>query len=204
MNNKYIGCVTVDIELTSITNLISDIRIGDTGSAILITGTGTYMAGVSEDKIQNEINITEDDHDGCYFIYSNCNCCCYCLLQVRVIANSISRVQKFAGSLVGGDFTVNPITVKWQDEIGNMSDSLNQMYDSNKGIISNIKEHFSSMDEASIKIREAAQNTTELSSNIMEAITQLSGNVTDISDMSDRQDIIVRDLNDVVSKFTLD
>ena len=51
---------------------------------------------------------------------------------------------------------------------------------------------------------EAAQNTTELSSNIMEAITQLSGNVTDISDMSDRQDIIVRDLNDVVSKFTLD
>ena len=60
------------------------------------------------------------------------------------------------------------------------------------------------MDEASIKIREAAQNTTELSSNIMEAITQLSGNVTDISDMSDRQDIIVRDLNDVVSKFTLD
>ena len=53
-------------------------------------------------------------------------------------------------------------------------------------------------------IAEAVQNTTELSSNIMEAITQLSGNVTDISDMSDRQDIIVRDLNDVVSKFTLD
>lgn len=215
VNNKFIGCVTVDIELTSITNLISDIKIGDTGSAILITGSGTYLAGVSDDKIQNETNITDDDNaslakagntivsnekgmemynDGgkINLYYSTLESTGWklilqmpqkelsapitklmtmmvvisfiaiviavviVLIQVRVIANSIGRVQKFAGSLAGGDFTVNPITVKSQDEIGNMSDSLNQMYDSNKGIISNIKEHSSSMDEASIKLREAA------------------------------------------------
>lgn len=52
-------------------------------------------------------------------------------------------------------------------------------------------------------IAEATENTTELSSDIMGSIDIVSDDVSDISDMSDKQDVIVQNLNEVVGKFTL-
>ena len=83
------------------------------------------------------------------------------LFQVRSIANSIRMVQIFAGALAGGDFTVDSIQVKSQDELGNMGTSLNQMYDSNKGVINNIKEHAEEIGTSSKRLRDAATNLTE-------------------------------------------
>lgn len=59
-NGKFIGCVTVDIELSSITKIISDIKIGETGRAFLLSTTGTYLAGVEEEKISAEANILDE------------------------------------------------------------------------------------------------------------------------------------------------
>lgn len=215
VNEKYLGCVTVDIELTSITNLIDEVKVGETGSAMLVTNAGVYLAGTDEEKIKTTHYITEDENaslseagkeivanetglttykkDGVVRLYyatlastgwkliiqmpqkelnrpvnrlmiiliiisliAIIASTVGVLLQVRSIANSISRVQIFAGSLAGGDFTVEPIAVKSQDELGNMGSSLNQMYDSNKGVIINIKEHSVEIDEASNKLRDAA------------------------------------------------
>lgn len=61
-NSKYIGCITVDIELGSIQELVNNIKIGTGGSGILTTGSGTYLGGVSEEKVQGAINIAEDEN----------------------------------------------------------------------------------------------------------------------------------------------
>lgn len=59
-DNKFIGCVTVDIQLSDIQNLISDIKIGDSGDAILLDSTGTFIGAKDESKVNSSANITED------------------------------------------------------------------------------------------------------------------------------------------------
>lgn len=215
VNGGFMGCVTVDIELTTITNLINDIKVGETGSAMLLTGSGTYLAGTSDENIQNAVNIMDDANAslakaGSEIVNSESGVTSYnknglvnlyyttlsntgwklmiqmpdnelqapinrlmyvmiivsslatlaavlaVLLQVRAIAKSIGMVQIFAGALANGDFMVDPIAVKSEDELGNMSASLNRMYDRNKKVIGNIRDHSNEIDDASKMLRKAA------------------------------------------------
>ena len=226
VNDQFIGCVTVDIQLDAITTLIDNIKVGDAGRGMLLTAEGVYIGGAAGDKIQNSVVITEDkdapalakaakkilagdsgetsykgsdgqinlyysrvDATGWILIITMPNAeltqpimqllaklfgiCIVALIVVALVIifsfNSISkglnRVKAFAGSLAEGDFTVDPIQVKTQDELGVMGGSLNAMYDSNKDVISNIAEHATDIDEASTKLRSA---TTELSENFAE------------------------------------
>ena len=226
VNDQFIGCVTVDIQLDAITTLIDNIKVGDAGRGMLLTAEGVYIGGAAGDKIQNSVVITEDkdvpalakaakkilagdsgetsykgsdgqinlyysrvDATGWTLIITMPNAeltqpimqllaklfgiCIVALIVVALViifsVNSISkglnRVKAFAGSLAEGDFTVDPIQVKTQDELGVMGGSLNAMYDSNKDVISNIAEHATDIDEASTKLRSA---TTELSENFAE------------------------------------
>lgn len=59
-NGTYIGCVTADIQLGTLTELVDSIKVGDSGSAMLITGSGVYLAGVSSAKIEAAENIQQD------------------------------------------------------------------------------------------------------------------------------------------------
>lgn len=226
VNDQFIGCVTVDIQLDAITTLVDNIEVGDAGRGMLLTAEGVYIGGAAGDKIQNSVVITEDkdapalakaaekilagdsgetsykgsdgqinlyysrvDATGWILIITMPNSeltqpimqllaklfgiCIVALIVVALViifsVNSISkglnRVKAFAGSLAEGDFTVDPIQVKTQDELGVMGGSLNAMYDSNKDVISNIAEHATDIDEASTKLRSA---TTELSENFAE------------------------------------
>lgn len=226
VNDQFIGCVTVDIQLDAITTLIDNIKVGDAGRGMLLTAEGVYIGGAAGDKIQNSVVITEDkdapalakaaekilagdsgetsykgsdgqinlyysrvDATGWILIITMPNSeltqpimqllaklfgiCIVALIVVALViifsVNSISkglnRVKAFAGSLAEGDFTVDPIQVKTQDELGVMGGSLNAMYDSNKDVISNIAEHATDIDEASTKLHSA---TTELSENFAE------------------------------------
>ncbi len=226
VNDQFIGCVTVDIQLDAITTLVDNIKVGDAGRGMLLTAEGVYIGGAAGNKIQNSVVITEDkdapalakaaekilagdsgetsykgsdgqinlyysrvDATGWILIITMPNSeltqpimqllaklfgiCIVALIVVALViifsVNSISkglnRVKAFAGSLAEGDFTVDPIQVKTQDELGVMGGSLNAMYDSNKDVISNIAEHATDIDEASTKLRSA---TTELSENFAE------------------------------------
>lgn len=226
VNDQFIGCVTVDIQLDAITTLVDNIKVGDAGRGMLLTAEGVYIGGAAGNKIQNSVVITEDkdapalakaaekilagdsgetsykgsdgqinlyysrvDATGWILIITMPNSeltqpimqllaklfgiCIVALIVVALViifsVNSISkglnRVKAFAGSLAEGDFTVDPIQVKTQDELGVMGGSLNAMYDSNKDVISNIAEHATDIDGASTKLRSA---TTELSENFAE------------------------------------
>ena len=58
--DKYIGCVTVDMELGQINDFISSIKVGKAGNAMLLSSEGVYIAGVSDEILQNANKITED------------------------------------------------------------------------------------------------------------------------------------------------
>jgi len=62
VNGNKIGCVTVDIELSAITEIIDNVKVGKTGVGILIANDGLLIAGYDDAKVQSGANLTEDDN----------------------------------------------------------------------------------------------------------------------------------------------
>lgn len=234
VNGKFIGCVTVDIELSSITGLVDSIRVGETGWATLVTSTGTYLAGADQEKIQSAANILEDDNKSLsdaaeivigsqsgmanyqndsgdinvYFdtlsltgwklmlqmqekelkapVYQMLSIMTVVsvlallitviiiLIQVKKIAKGIGKVHVFAGQLADRDFTVQPIEVASADELGQMSDSLNHMYESNKEVITDIGKDAVKIDETSAKLKLEATVLTEKFAEIQKYMNEVN------------------------------
>ena len=61
-NGTYIGCVTVDMELSGIEDMVSGIKIGDTGRAMLLDSTGVYIYTDNPQKVQDGVNIINDEN----------------------------------------------------------------------------------------------------------------------------------------------
>ena len=59
---KFIGCVTIDISMKTISEMIGNVKVGKTGTAMLTAADGTYIAGTSDDNIANAVKITEDSN----------------------------------------------------------------------------------------------------------------------------------------------
>lgn len=234
VNGNYIGCVTVDIMLDTITNLIDEIKIDETGKGMMLSAAGVYMAGVEAEKISDGASILEDKNTSLadagklmmakesgsttatlggkkvnlYFntipttgwkmilditqtelkepiqsltlrlvgiaVVSVILVSIIIILQVQAIARGIARVQKFAGKLASGDFTVDPIAIKSKDEVGAMGDSLNEMFGSNKKVIHSIADHSIEIDEASSQLRSAADELLEQVAEIKQYMTEVN------------------------------
>jgi len=226
VDGSFIGCVTVDMELSDVTALVDGIKIGQNGSAMLLDSNGVYLAGVESEKITSETNIQSESNksladagntimnadsgrtsfsaggktfDLYYSTLPKTNwklaiqiptseltapvnnlirllvivcilvvivAVIVILLEVRSIAGSIKKVQIFAGSLAEGDFSIDQLQVKGQDELGVMSSSLNDMYNSNKDVIFKISEHATEIGNSSKKLRESSKMLNEQFRNI--------------------------------------
>lgn len=60
-SDKLLGCVTADIDMSSIQNMISELDIDYNGKAILVDEDGIYLGGV-EDNMIMKTNISEDEN----------------------------------------------------------------------------------------------------------------------------------------------
>jgi|GEM_PF-7204 len=85
-------------------------------------------------------------------------CALIVVIQVSGIAKNIRRVSGFAQSLASGDFTIDSLRVRSRDELGQMGSALNNMYGSNKNVITNISDHANSLTSSSQKLNFAAEN----------------------------------------------
>ena len=61
---KYIGCITVDLSLETISEIISSIKVGQNGYAVLTMGDGTYIYTNDSEKVANAMNIADDAEIG--------------------------------------------------------------------------------------------------------------------------------------------
>ena len=218
--NKFIGCVTCDIQLDTMVEIASAIKVGKNGTAMLLSSSGTYIYTDDEQKVSDGVNITEDENASLakagakvlaaesglttytqgsetYNLYystipgvnwklmirmpqSEINApvkkltsilvvvaviaILFIAVVIALIANNLSKtmnkVKAFAMDLAKGDFTVDKIDAKGKDELGMMSGSLNEMYESNRDVISRITTGSSNVNDSSLKMNQVA---TELS-----------------------------------------
>lgn len=227
VDGEFIGCVTVDMELSSVQNMVNDIQVGKNGTGMLLDSVGTYLAGVDESLISTATPITSDSNAtlaaaGSVIMSNDTGEAVYndetygttdlyyttipstgwkviirmpqaevnqpiqqlfvilmivtvvaivleiliVVLQIRGISKGIGQVKNFAGQLAEGDFSVDPIEVRTADELGLMSTSLNEMYDSNKDVISGIARYAVEIDESSTRLSVAAGELAEQFSSI--------------------------------------
>ncbi|MBQ7615712.1 MAG: methyl-accepting chemotaxis protein [Butyrivibrio sp.] len=237
-NGTYVGCVTVDMELSNMTDMVKNIQIGKTGSAMLIDSAGTYIYCLDNDKVQNGAKITEDDNAalatlgqemmntdstepqmGAFMENGKNILLTYntipevnwrmavrmnieeleepvkaaatkliiiCIISLIVgaaiiwifvlsISKSINNVKAFAGSLASGDFTVNKIVSKSGDELGQMSDSLNNMFENNRDVISKIS-------DGSVQVSETSTGLASMANELSSQFTSIQGNISGVND----------------------
>ncbi len=62
VNGNKIGCVTVDIELSAITEIISSVKVGESGVGILTASNGLLIAGHDEQMVQEGGNVLNDSN----------------------------------------------------------------------------------------------------------------------------------------------
>ena len=220
-NGQYIGCVTCDIQLGTMVDIVSSIKVGENGTAMLLASDGTYIYTDDNEKVQNGVNIKDDENASLakagedvlanesglteykgdsetYNLYyatipgvnwklmikmpvSEINApvqkltiiliivaaiaVIVCAVVIILIANSLSktlnRVKAFAGDLAKGDFTVDKINTKGKDELGLMSGSLNEMYESNRDVISRISTGSANVNDSSQRMNQVATELSE-------------------------------------------
>jgi methyl-accepting chemotaxis protein len=59
-DGSFIGCITVDISLDTITELVGSIRVGEGGRAVMLASDGTYIYTQDETKVQQGENISSE------------------------------------------------------------------------------------------------------------------------------------------------
>ncbi len=221
VDNTYLGCASVDMELSKVTAMVDNIKVGRTGSAMLLDSNGAYLAGVASDKITSGLEISNETNKSLatagFIIMNNQsgqtqyqeNKVTYNLyyttlpqtnwklaiqidraelnesvdrlmrelliifavtvilsataisLIVGRISKDIMSVQKFASSLAYGDLTIEPLKVKTSDEIGTMTEALNEMYEGNKEVIQRIAGHSADLTKSSETLRETSEVLNE-------------------------------------------
>ncbi|MBR5761716.1 MAG: methyl-accepting chemotaxis protein [Lachnospiraceae bacterium] len=258
--NEYIGCVTVDIDLKTITNMLDNIKVGETGKARMVTADGTYIYTADITKAQNGINIAADtdpintishevvtkdagiaqytDSMGkvyayfgtipnvnwkliVYMPYKEINAASTAMTTVTVpisigvmivsalvviiiarsIAKNVKKVNTFAGELAEGDFTVDELTVKSGDEVGEMSRSLNEMYRNNKGIIGNISKEAVNINEASTTLSAMSQELSAEFGRIQDNMTNVNEAMMNSSAATEEVSASVTEVNNSVNKL---
>nr|MCR5469026.1 methyl-accepting chemotaxis protein [Lachnospiraceae bacterium] len=118
------------------------------------------------------------------------------ILQINSITKGIVRVQKFAGELAEGNFTINSLKVKGEDELARMSNSLNEMFDSNREVISNISQHSGEINVSSGRLKESASNLKSEFDNIESLMTGVNSDMMNSSAATEELTASVEQVND--------
>ncbi len=232
---EFIGCITVDTELTSIQEIVSVMKLGNDSTAMLFDSAGIYLYDVDSSKIDGSSSISSDpnatltavsstimgnekgtaayknngkDYEIFYSTIPEVNwkllltlnkseiesatrniaqtsaficilailiCGIVILVLVSSISKSVDRVKIFAGELAKGDFTVDKIDARSRDELGQMSESLNNMYENNKNVIGQVSDE-------SIKISEASSSLSGMADQLSNDFEQIRNNMSGVND----------------------
>ena len=259
VNDKFIGCVTSDIVLGTIEDIVSSIKVGDEGKAMLTTSSGIYLYCQDKKKVEDGKSITKDsnkslvtaskeflknkkglttyeDSKNKYNLYYDTVkgvnwklmiqipqselsapinrlirimsyiaviavlfCVLVVILQVNGIAKSLTTVKEFAKVLASGDFTINKITSKRNDEIGQMSSSLNDMYESNRDVISKISEGSTKVNDTSKKMSAVAEELSSKFESIQNNMTQVNDAMTNTGAATEEVSASVAEVSDSIN-----
>ncbi len=236
VNDSFIGCVTVDLILETIQEVVNSIQVGTAGSAMLTDSDGAFIAGVDESLIKNGDKITDsvisdemaaaaseimtnesgsinytaggvaynayyktisdlgwkfiiqiptsELTDPVYQMIFKLIIVCVIgiiiamlvvVLQVKSITKNLVHVKQFAELLAKGDFTTQKLDINREDEIGQMANSLNTMFENNSDVISNIK-------SGSDKVSDSANVLQVTSENLLARLEEVASSMVSVND----------------------
>lgn len=124
------------------------------------------------------------------------------IFLTRAIKNPIIKVVKFSEQLAKGNLNIQPLKVDSKDELGQLTEAINNMFNSIKAVITNI--HVSSQDvtvtakELSVHAKETTQTTEEVSRTVEQISIGASEQASNTKD--DTDNVVV--LGDIISKNT--
>lgn len=124
------------------------------------------------------------------------------LMQITTVSKQIKKVKNFAGELAGGNFTIPNISEKRKDELGEMSKSLNEMYDSNKGMVLAITGHASILSDSSAELKKASERLKVEFAMIQELIQQVNGDMAASGAATEEVNAAVEEVNSSVNILT--
>ena len=101
-------------------------------------------------------------------------CTAVIFLQAFSITKVLNKVKDFAASLAQGDFTVDKLDVNRKDEIEQMAQALNTMYESNSDVIRNIGDGSNRVAASSTQLSQTSNNLLEKFDEIKEAIIRVN------------------------------
>ena len=231
-DGNYIGCITVDTELTQIQEIVSVMKLGKDSESMFLDSQGIFLYDADASKINGSSSIDNDPNASLaaaaptimgnekgtamykkngapYEIFfstvpevnwkllitlrqseivaatnrirnTSAFICiaaiiiigAIILILVNSISKSVDMVKIFAGNLANGDFTVDKIKSRSHDELGQMSESLNNMYESNRSVISQVSDESGKISEASSSLSGMAD---QLSTDFEQIRTDMSG-----------------------------
>jgi len=124
------------------------------------------------------------------------------LLQVRYVAGGIKRVNQFALGLAKGDFTIAELKVKGKDEIGQMSQSMDDMFLNNKEMIQKIASHSKGIYDSSAGMNESSLELKDKIEHIEKIITKVNEDMMSTSASTEEVSASVENVNNSVTVLT--
>ncbi len=117
------------------------------------------------------------------------------LFEVTTISKSLNKVKLFAGQLAEGDFSVQSLKIKSQDELGQMGQSLNYMYENNKKVIQNISKN-------SETIRVSSDKLSDSSTRLLEQFVQIETYMAKVNEAMMSSGAATEEVNASVEEVT--
>ena len=256
-DGSYIGCITVDMSLDSITTLVSGIKVGKGGVANMLASDGTYIYTQDAAKVENGANISAEtggigsiagqltssdageaeykDATGVIEVFygavpevnwklmilmpqaeiyepvtnmtriSTVICIIaviLCIILIFILATSIAKaiigVNLFAKELAAGNFTTDKLNSRRRDEIGEMSSALDEMYNSNSQIISNISSEANNVNDASSTLSAMSEELSAEFAKIKENMAAVNDAMMSTGAATEEVSASVQEVNDSV------
>ncbi len=128
-------------------------------------------------------------------------CVIVIFVQASGIAKAMQQVRKFAKDLAGGDFTVDKIAINRKDEIGQMSDSLNEMYENNSDVIRNISIGSGKVNSSSNQLDEVADSLSTQFANIQNSMVRVNDAMTNTGAATEQVSASANEVNASVMRL---
>jgi methyl-accepting chemotaxis protein len=259
-DGSYIGCITVDMSLDSITTLVSDIKVGQGGVAVMLDSAGTYIYTQDASKVEQAMKISDEtggigsiasevtsgetgeteykDSAGVNDVFygtvpevawkllivmpqaeiyapvthmttvSTIICVIaivLCIILIFILATSIAKaimgVNLFAKELAAGNFTTDKLNSRRKDEIGEMSYALDEMYNSNAEIISNISSEANNVNDASSTLSAMSEQLSAEFAKIKENMSSVNDAMMSTGAATEEVSASVQEVNDSVQSL---
>ncbi len=120
------------------------------------------------------------------------------------IAKPIVKVKKFAGILASGDFTTKPLDIARSDELGEMSDSLNDMYANNADVIRNIGKGSSHVSSSSTELADTSHVLLDQFEEVASSMQRVNDAMTNTGAATEQVSASANEVNQSVERLAVE